>query len=257
MSNFQAGNVPPPPPGQPNQWMARPQSIPGVPTGLEYMTQIDSFHVEQMKSFTEAFTGWDKNNKYIIRNSSGQQAYYAVEDSDACMRVACGNQRGFEINILDNQQQIVMKVSREFKCCSGCCWCAGACSHCAFEITIEAPVGNVIGYVKEKGSFWKANYDILDENQETILKVEGPCCICDGACCTSDIEFKLLTSDKSSQIGSVKKVYAGFVTEMFTMADRFTINFPMDLSVKAKASLLGALFMIDFMFFEEKQNNNN
>lgn len=139
-----------------------------------------------------------------------------------------------------------MKVSREFKCCSGCCWCAGACSHCAFEITIEAPVGNVIGYVKQKGSFWKANYDILDENQETILKVEGPCCICDGACCTSDIEFKvssfgyspplfkkiikriffyqLLTSDKSSQIGSVKKVYAGFVTEMFTMADRFTIN---------------------------------
>jgi hypothetical protein len=31
-----------------------------------------------------------------------------------------------------------------------------------------------------RGSFWKAAYDILDENHQTILKMEGPCCICDG-----------------------------------------------------------------------------
>lgn len=250
--------VPPPaPPGQAVQWMQRPEPIPGVPAGLEYMTMIDSFQVEQIKSFLEAFTGWDTNNKYVIKNAVGQQAYYAVEDTDTCMRVCCGNQRGFQINVLDNMQNVVMRISREFKCCTGCCWCAGCCDHCAFEVTIEAPVGQVVGYVKQGGSFWKANYDILDETHEPILKIEGPCCICDGPCCPCDNEFKLLTLDKSSQIGAVKKVYAGFITEMVTMADRFTIDFPMDLSVKAKASLLGALFLIDFMFFEKNDNNNN
>lgn len=43
-----------------------------------------------------------------------------------------------------------MVISREFKCFSGCCWCAGCCDHCAFELTIEAPAGHVIGYVKQK-----------------------------------------------------------------------------------------------------------
>lgn len=250
----------PPPPGQAVQWMQRPQPIPGVPAGLEYLTQIDSFHVEQVKSFLEAFTGWDTNNKYIIRNAAGAQCYYAVEDTDTCMRVCCGNQRGFQINILDNLQQVVMKITREFKCCAGCCWCAGCCDACAFELAIEAPPGQIVGYVRQKGSFWKANYDILDEFHEPILKIEGPCCICDGACCPCDNEFKLMTKDKSSQIGSVKKVYSGFLTELVTMADRFTIDFPMDLSVKAKSSLLGALFLIDFMHFEDTHddgNNNN
>ena len=45
------------------------------------LTQIDSFHVEQIKSFLEAFTGWDTNNKYVIKNAAGQQCYYAVEGS--------------------------------------------------------------------------------------------------------------------------------------------------------------------------------
>jgi hypothetical protein len=44
----------------------------------------------------------------------------------------------------------VMRVSREFKCCAGCCWCAGCCNCCAHEITVEAPVGQVIGYVRQK-----------------------------------------------------------------------------------------------------------
>ncbi len=33
-----------------------------------------------------------------------------------------------------------------------------------------------------------------------------------------------MTLDLSSQIGSVKKVYAGFLTELVTLADRFTID---------------------------------
>jgi len=85
------------------------------------------------------------------------------KESDSCMRGCCGNQRGFQIFILDNSQNQVMKVSREFKCFTGCCWCAGICDHC----------------------------DILDENHESILKIEGPCCVLDGACFPCENEFKV------------------------------------------------------------------
>lgn len=243
-------SVPPPPPGQPVQWMQKPQPIPGVPVGLEYLSQIDKLQVEQKKSFTEILVGWDRNNKYNISNGAGQQCYFAIEETDTCMRQCCGNQRGFVIKVLDNMQQEVIRVTRDFKCCAGCCWCAGCCDCCSFELKVEAPVGQVVGYVKQKGSFMRSHYDILDEFHEPVLKITGPFCICDGACCPCDNEFKLMTLDETQQIGNVKKVYAGFLTEMVSMADRFSIEFPMDLAAKTKACLLGALFMIDFMHFE-------
>ncbi|RNA22416.1 phospholipid scramblase 2-like isoform X1 [Brachionus plicatilis] len=166
-------------------WMNRPMAIPDCPPGLEYLTQLKT---------------------------------------DTCMRICCGNQRGFKFHVVDNLKQEVMMITREFKCCAGCCWCAGCCMCCAFEVRVEAPPGNLIGTIKQKGSFWKANYDILDETENVILKIEGPCCIWDGACCQCDNEFKLLTADGMTQIGSLTKEYAGFVKELVTLSDRFSIS---------------------------------
>ena len=66
-----------------------------------------------------------------------------------------------------------------------------------------------------------------------------------------------MTSDDAEQIGKISKQWAGYVKEAFTNADNFGIQFPMDLEVKTKACLLGALFLIDFMYFEDPKNNNN
>ena len=71
----------------------------------------------------------------------------------------------------------------------------------------------------------------------------------------------------------ITKQWSGFGKEAFTDADNFGISFPLDLDVKVlnrylmllkldvfvqvKATLLGALFLIDFMFFEQKQDNNH
>lgn len=45
--------------------------------------------------------------------------------------------------------QEVMSVRHEFVCCTGCCWCATN-SSCGYEVAIEAPVGNIIGYAKQQ-----------------------------------------------------------------------------------------------------------
>ena len=43
-----------------------------------------------------------------------------------------------------------MKITREFKCCSGCCWCAGCSLAFAHEVTVSLPDGTPIGYVLQK-----------------------------------------------------------------------------------------------------------
>ena len=44
----------PGPPGAPVQWMVAPPSIPGVPRGLEYLTQVDQLLVHQQIELLES-----------------------------------------------------------------------------------------------------------------------------------------------------------------------------------------------------------
>lgn len=54
----------------------------------------------------------------------------------------------------------------------------------------------------------------------------------------------MYSPDGDTQVGNIAKRWSGGLTELFTDSDFFTINFPMDLDVNAKATLLGALFLI-------------
>lgn len=255
----QPGGYPQPgAPGQPQQtqWMGKPEAIPGCPPGLEYLTQIDQLLVHQQIELLEVFVNWETSNRYAIKNSVGQQVYFAAEESDTCHRQCCGPGRGFVMHITDNAGQEVIRVNREFKCCAGCNWCAGS-DCCAMVVTVEAPPGNIVGSVKQAQSCLAPKYTIRDASDNVVFLIEGPVCICQGPCCTQDQEFKVFSPDMAHEIGKISKQWSGFVREYFTAADNFGITFPMDLDVKMKANMIGALFLIDFMYFENKNNNNN
>ncbi|XP_064642030.1 phospholipid scramblase 2-like isoform X2 [Lineus longissimus] len=261
---YNQGGMPPQQQGMPmqgapqqQQWMQKPQSIPGCPPGLEYLTQVDQLLVHQQVELLEAMTGWETKNKYQVKNSLGQQVYFAQEESDACMRQCCGPQRGFTMHITDNIGNEVISVQREFKCCAGVNCCAGS-DCCAMEVEVQAPQGETVGYIKQQQSCLAPCYVVQNTNRDTILEITGPVCIIQGPCCQQDQDFDVSTADnKENKVGKISKQWSGLVREYFTDADNFGVNFPMDLDVKMKATLLGAVFLIDFMFFEQKQNNNN
>lgn len=62
--------------------------------------------------------------------------------------------------------------------------------------------------------------------------------------------MQVLTPDRSTEIGTIRKQWSGLARELYTDADNFSITFPLSLDVRAKAILLGAVFLIDFMYFE-------
>lgn len=53
-----------------------------------------------------------------------------------------------------------------------------------------------------------------------------------------------ITTNNGEQVGKISKQWSGLAREMFTDADFFGINFPLDLDVKMKAVMLGACFLI-------------
>lgn len=57
-----------------------------------------------------------------------------------------------------------------------------------------------------------------------------------------------MSLDEEIVIGKISNTWAGFIRELSTNADKFGIQFPLDLDVKIKALMLGASFLIVSLF---------
>lgn len=82
-----------------------------------------SYHNIFCTSYPSAFTGFETANKYKVKNSMGQQIYFAAEDTDCCSRNCCGPLRAFDMQILDNSQNEVIHLNRPLACTSCCFPC--------------------------------------------------------------------------------------------------------------------------------------
>ncbi|XP_046362053.1 phospholipid scramblase 1-like isoform X1 [Haliotis rufescens] len=247
-------------PGLANQnqevtWMPAVGHIQDCPPGLEYLSQLDQILIEQQVNLIEVLLSWECNNKYRVMNSMSQQCYYAAEKSGTFMRQCCGSDRAFTIHIVDNIGQEVLRMRRDFKCCGGCCWCADAdCA--AHEVIVETAKGEPLGYVRQLPSKWKGHYGILDSRRNQLMEIWGPCCGCQGLCCTDDVEFPVQSMKDGAVVSKISKQWGGAVREIFTDAEKFSVTFPQDLDVKVKATLMGAVFLIHFMYYEEEESSN-
>lgn len=227
--------------------MLTPGRPTGCPPGLEYLTQIDQLLVHQRVNLAEMVIGWETNNVYTVKNSMGQQVFMAIEENDIFTMQACGPARPFTIHFHDNVGQEVLTLTRPLKCTLCCFPC------CLQVLEVQSPAGSPIGYVEQNWHPVLPKFTILNEMRKPQLKIKGSCCDCR---CMSDVIFEVTSLDESTVVGQISKQWGGFMQEGFTDADNFGISFPMDLDVKIKAVMVGACFLIDFMFFETKPNHN-
>jgi len=225
------------------------QSIPvNVPPGLEYLTTVDALYVKQKVEMLEALCGCETKNKYKIKNTQGQVIFTAKEDTDCCTRNCCGPNRPFDLIIRDASEREVIHLTRPLACNSCCFPC------CLQSIEVFSPPGSLVGKIEQVWTLCSPEFVIKDASGNVVLTIEGP--FCTYSFC-GDVEFKILSKDGTTQVGKISKKWSGLLREAFTDADNFGINFPMDLDVRMKAVMLGACFLIDFMFFEKSQNQEN
>nr|XP_020670886.1 phospholipid scramblase 1-like isoform X1 [Pogona vitticeps] len=239
-------------PAAPVVWMPAPPVPPKCPPGLEYLTQIDRIVVEQQMDLLEALSRFETLNRYEIRNSLGQRIYFAQEENDEYSLQCHGSLRGFVIKLFDSTNQPVMQLSRECRCDICCC----PCICCLQELEVQAPLGTVIGYVKQKWHPCLPKFDLQNETRESLLKMKGPCVPCQ---CYRDVHFEVKPLDETATIGIVTKQWTGMAREAIGSASLFGIQFPLDLDVKMKALVLGTCILLDFMFFDHRapRRDNN
>ena len=58
----------------------------------------------------------------------------------------------------------------------------------------------------------------------------------------------LRLADESKKVGKIVREWSSIVQLVKTDADSFSADFPIDLDVNIKATILGAMFLIDSLF---------
>lgn len=150
----------------------------------------------------------------------------------------------------------LLHFSRPFKWFrKGCCCFL---SHdCCFQ-TLKVFTGKAtaepekaLGYVKEDYSFLRPYFSVYNHNDDRVFEIIGEICYC------TTHHFKIFDrrdgktkEDKEEPIGEITKVWSGFGKELFTDATNFVVTFPTSATVHERALLFGALFLIDFLYFE-------
>ncbi|XP_017744803.1 PREDICTED: phospholipid scramblase 1-like isoform X1 [Rhinopithecus bieti] len=222
-------------------WLSTPETITSCPPGLEYLYQTNQLTVCQDFDPLGVLRKFETSKTYEILNNQGQIIYFAEERNNCFLRHLCGFSRPFTITIYDNVGRDVLALHKALKC--SCCW-----SRCCLQkLKVEAPPGETIGYVYQYFHPFLPKFKIKNENKEEVMKIRGPWLVFS---CLRDLNFNLLTLDEEMVIGKISKQYSGFVRGILTNGEKFGIQFPFDLDVKIKALMLGATFLIDYMYFE-------
>lgn len=230
-------------------------SASGLPPSLQYLAGLDQIIIKQKIEALEVLTGFETRNRYAVMNNQGQQIFFVQEESSLCERCFFPQNRGFQLHVTDNNSMEVMQFSREFKCCTGCCWCGEGC--CSMTINVESPVGRLIGKIQTGNSKWKHHSKIYDAADNHMFTIWGPCCPCQAVCCPDDINFPITDPSLNTRVGNIAKQWRGCCVDTFTDADQFCLTFPADMTVDCKALLMGSVFLVEYLVFERQKNNNN
>ena len=202
---------------------------------MERLSSFDSLVISQKKEWGEILSGFETKNKYLVLDSSGQEEFVAVEDGGSTLlRFFLKALRPFKIKILTLDNKRFLELNRPFR-------------FYFHELQIFDSRGKPFGAIQRRFSILRRKYSVLNNSGDEIFELFGPL--------LHPWTFIIRKDDR--EYGKITKKWSGLLKEGFSDADNFGITFPVDLEAKKKALLLGAVFLIDFVHFENKGTEQN
>lgn len=219
----------------------------------------------------EEVTGFEKRNKYKIYpkpagvDAAGADQFIkqnphiwdAKEKSECCERQFCKPMHEFHMEIKDVNHHEVLEYHRPFKC-TMYCWCTILCPQ---RIECKLKTGQELGFVEQKFkccsfAHW---FDVFITGQEhPVYELRVGCCQCGPNMCCQRWTCDILRHGSEDIVGSICNLWPGCnIRGLCSKADNLEINFDQPMPPDHKAVLIGAVFLIDFMYFERPGGGND
>jgi len=199
---------------------------------MQSLENVNGLVISQKKEWGEILTGFETKNKYVVLDSSGNELYVAVEEGGSMLlRWFLKAWRPFEIHIRKFDQKPVIRVVRPFR-------------FYFHELYIYGENEILLGTIKRNFAILRRIYSVLDSSGKKIFQLFGPI--------LHPWTFEI--KDELKEHGKITKKWSGLMKEGFTDADNFGVTFPRNWTIEQKAIFLGAVFLIDFVHFENQGN---
>jgi uncharacterized protein YxjI len=212
------------------------QQKPHVAPELDYLYQLQETQdlvIHQVKERLEIFTGFECKNQYRVMNGMGQQLFLAAEQGEGMgellRRWFLKAARPFTMQLLTPEGMPTIVLKRPFR-------------FFFHRIEVQDRSGTPLGHVQMRFSLFRRLYTVVDVATAGVTEIVGPL--------LRPWTFHITMGGEP--VGSITKKWSGVLTEAFTDADNFGVSFPPKTSVRKKALLLGAVFLIDTVHFEDK-----
>lgn len=200
---------------------------------MEKLSTAAGLIVRQQKEWGEILTGFETKNKYAVSDVSGARLYLAAEEGGSTLlRLFLKALRPFAITVMSEDGRAVLRVNRPFR----------FYFHRAEVYDFQ---GQSLGAIERRFSLLRRVYSVFNASGQEEFQLFGPI--------LHPWTFQIRHNDV--EIGKITKKWSGLMKEGFTDADNFGIEFPAEWDVELKALFLGAVFLIDFVHFENKGNN--
>ena len=202
-------------------------------SNLAPLAQYPALVLRQRKELAELF-GYESRNKYEVLDPHGAVILYAAEQGKGLgamfARQLFGHWRSYEIHVFDSARNVILRAVHPFR------W--------FFQrLEVFDGSGRFLGALQQRWAFFSKRFDVEDASGRVLLQVSSPFWR----------PWTFPFERAGQRVAAVVKKWSGALTELFTDADSFRIEYEQPgLSPDERALLLCAGVFIDMQYFEAK-----
>jgi len=200
---------------------------------LEAVKSEKQIIIRQRKELVELL-GFETRNKYEILSSTGQSLGFAAEQQKGILgflfRQFLGHWRSFTIHVFDSQKQVVCLATQPFR-------------FFFQRLEIKEASGRPVGALQQRFGILSKKFDVQDARGNVVIEVKSPI--------WRIWTFPFRKGDL--EVATVAKKWSGGLTEIFTDADNFHIDFHLpSLTAQERLLIVMSGLFIDLRYFEQK-----
>ncbi|KAJ1485215.1 Scramblase [Baffinella frigidus] len=240
----------------------------GGGAGYETLSAHPNLFVKQTRrGWFQELLGCEAKTEFKIATMQEKKGdvMYALEESSLFLRLLCPMSHSWSMTVWQGdgpEGPAVAKYQRPLrtplaplKCC------------CHQEVQHQDANGVAIGETVEEFFCFVPKFKITNAQGNVEYMLSQPTCWngmfvdcwAEGVC-NMRVPFYVYPEGSKhvtgQQVGKIVKVWAGLGTEMFTDADKFELVFPEGANPESKARLLGSLFLLNQLLFEDESKES-
>lgn len=199
---------------------------------MQELSSVSGIMVQQKKEWGEILTGFESKNKYELTDPSGNKIGLAVEEGGSTLlRWFLKAMRPFTIKVTSEDGRELLRVTRPFR-------------FFFHQVEVFDAAGQSLGLIERRFSLLRRIYFVFDASGQEAFELFGPI--------LHPWTFQIRRD--GVDYGKITKKWSGLLKEGMSDADNFGVSFPAEWDGRRKALFLGAVFLIDFVHFENSGN---